>query len=341
MSQEHPRRVTERIEFRGEEFVLPLFRKQNEHWGEGLGDQWTIARPGIYQSDLTSSPSHDTILNYYWARIRDHLHGADFRDAQERYLLASLMPVYRSRRSRRVFEDSILGQSGWAESLRTLEVLLNESREEMTDEYDFSVGILGHLRGDEIPSNCRPASPELRQCYQNHLSSLLEEPLQMLLQGQHESAVMAARTQWSSLRSRYSRRAGCNTDKVALDMIAYEGKAAFHHCYSLLWEDLIPQLKCKYHWNDATEVFHKFWHLAPHSEDGAGQYTLFHGHIFGLHPGCGWMLTTSTGQQLMAGWLANLRDQAAYHRVLHGLQVSIIHYALQLGDQRSDRRHHG
>lgn len=337
MSKSSAHRVMEELESHGKTFAVNLFRKQNESSEPMIGDQWWIQIPGLYRNGPEKNLNSQTIVDYYWSKIEAHTRDPEYRDALERYLLASLLPVYRSKRAVRVFRDSIPGKSDFDTSIATLGELIARSCEREICEADFSQEIIPYLRSDEIPSHCRPATSECHQLYKTFLAELLDKPLKMLRSGHFNSAVVAARSNWSSLRMRYSRRAGNLTEKIVLDMLAYEGKAAFHHAYSVLWLDLIPHLQEKYSWNVATEVFHKFWHLAPHLEDGGGQYTPFHGHIFGLHPGCGWMLKTDSGQKLIGRWLDDLRNVSAYRRVLHGLMVSIHFYVSRLSEQNGQR----
>lgn len=176
------------------------------------------------------------------------------------------------------------------------------------------------------------------ELYRSFHSELLDEPKSLLMRGDSEGAITKIRDKWTAFREKYLRRAGFTIEKIVLDMLAYENKAAFHHCYSNLWDHLIAQLEKRYSWNDATVVFHKFWHFAPHLSDGGGEYTPFHGHIIGLHPGCGWMISTSSGQQLIADWLRDLRNFTLYRRILYGLWVSLNHYVTRLSEQKMDRR---
>ena len=338
MSHLPSQRVVEELTSRGENFAFTLFHKHNLLWGDEIGEQWWMALPGIYRNGPERNTNSDRIVEYYWSKIRDHVGNPVIEDAVQRYLLAELLPVYRSKRAARVFLDSTPGRRDLGDSVNVLNERLDASRGESLSEEEFSRNVVQFLRSDEIPSNYRQASAETLQFYQRVLSELLDEPKRMLKRGDLDQAVAVARSNWTSLQNRYGRRAGFSEEKVVLDMVAYECKAAFHHCYSNLWDDLILHLGEKYGWSDATVTFHRFWHLAPHLEDGEGKFTLFHGHIFGLHPGCGWMHMTVTGQQLVGSWLADLEDISGYRRVLHGLLVSIQHYISRLSEQRIERR---
>lgn len=338
MPQQQSQRVVEELRSQERTFSFTLYRKHNENWGEGNGDQWWMSIPGIYQNGPERNPNSPTIIEHYWSCICDHVHDSRLEHAVERYLQASLLPVYNSRRAARVFMDSIPGKRDHHEAVNVLNTLLFNSRYKMMSEEEFCIGTVGLLRSDEIPSSRRQPSDELVNLYSGFMTDLLDEPKKILRDGEPLRAVALAQSTWNALRNRFGRRSGFLMQKIALDMIAYEGKAAFHHCYSNLWENLIPHLSKKYGWNDATTTFHKFWHFAPHVRDGHGEYTPFHGHIIGLHPGCGWMIKTPTGQQLMANWLMDLWNNDAYRRVIHALYVSIHHYVSRLSELKNDRK---
>jgi hypothetical protein len=69
-----------------------------------------------------------------------------------------------------------------------------------------------------------------------------------------------------------------------------------------------------------------------------GIWSLFHGHVFGLHPGTARFLLTSTGRQLMGDWLSHLEEVTQYQQLLNGLFISISDYNRRRIDERSSRR---
>ena len=338
MSRQRPQRLVEELTSARRTFAFTLYRKHNEHWADGIDEQWWMSIPGIYRNGPERNPNSDNIVDHYWSCISDHVRDPSYEDAVERYLQANLLPVYRSNRAARVFLDSIPGKRGLRDSINGLNGLLAQCRGETLCEEEFSQHTVRLLRSDEIPAYCRPPSDIMQQLYHRFHSELLDDPKSVLLRGDVGSAIEIARDNWAAFRRKYVRPAGFSMEKTVLDMLSYENKAAFHHCYSNLWENLIPQLEEKYRWNEATVIFHKFWHLAPHLRDGGGEYTPFHGHIFGLHPGCGWMINTDSGQQLIGNWLNDFRNSTLYQRVLYGLWVSINHYVSRLSEQKMDRR---
>ena len=338
MPQQPPERVVEVLTSRGGEFAFTLHRKCNELWGDVLSEQRWMSIPGIYGNGSKKNPNTEKIVEHYWSCIRDHVCSPDYEDAVERYLQANVLPVHRSNRGARVFLDSIPGKAGLRDSINILNGLIAQCRGQTFSEEELSQHTVQLLRSDEIPAYCRPTSPLLQQLYHRFHSELLDDPKTVLMRGEAERAIEMVRDKWTSLRRKYARRAGFPMEKTALDMLSYENKAAFHHCYSNVWENLIPQLEEKYSWNEATVLFHKFWHFAPHLRDGGGEYTPFHGHVFGLHPGCGWMIRTDSGQQLIINWLNDFRNPTLYQRVLYGFWVSINHYVSRLSEQKMDRR---
>ena len=57
------------------------------------------------------------------------------------------------------------------------------------------------------------------------------------------------------------RHRGHEEEKLVLDILSYECRAALHRCYSAVWCDLLPHLANKYSMTDESVTFHRFWHL--------------------------------------------------------------------------------
>jgi hypothetical protein len=129
---------------------------------------------------------------------------------------------------------------------------------------------------------------------------------------------------WNHLMRTIGRRAGNQERKIALDTISYEARAAFHHCYSLAWFGLIYALERTDSLSPATATFLRFWHTVDY--DSKSQ-TLFHGHVFGLHPATGQFIQTRTGQALLGDWISAPSSPETFERLLNGLYLALLHYA--------------
>ena len=127
----------------------------------------------------------------------------------------------------------------------------------------------------------------------------------------------------------FARRSGNAGRKLVLDMLSYEARAAFHQCYTVVWCALIPYLVEKAKLSFESFGFLAFWHRDQVDSSSIEQGTcvsLFHGHVFGLHPGGGLFLQTEAGRELMGEWLQNPESAAYFGRLLHGLYVAIYDY---------------
>lgn len=154
-----------------------------------------------------------------------------------------------------------------------------------------------------------------------------------------ELAVETARHHWDVFMRRVSRRAGRFTEKLALDVISYECRAAVHRCYSASWCLLLPRLQERHRLSEASFEFLRCWHLEPSQEiaDVDEYFHLFHGHVFGLHPIGAAILRTQSGRERVGEWLS-AGDEATFERVLFALNVAAFHYKDCLNRTAEERR---
>ncbi|WP_166830626.1 hypothetical protein [Thalassoroseus pseudoceratinae] len=137
--------------------------------------------------------------------------------------------------------------------------------------------------------------------------------------------------EWKTILKQIGRRRGKALEKQVLDILSYECRTALHRCYSAVWDALLPYLGWQYDLTDKCKAFHQLWHYdhcTPSNEYERINFHLFHGHIFALHPACGPVLRTQTGQELFGEWLQE-GTLSSYHRVLHALAVAVGFYAEQ------------
>lgn len=330
--------LIEEFTLAGSTYPFSLCHK-SEDFGAVPVNHWWMPVTELYaqrQQRRAVTGNHLAISDFYWAMCRDHGATSE-RDAQERYLLARLLPTVRSQGSRNIFADPFLA-GGTArdrcDRVAELELLLGSSvRDEMTRAqfHERTLTLLG-----------RPAYPQGTQdVYDSLASQLLDEACLVLGRGQTAEALAMVNNQWQQHQKRIGRRAGKAEAKLVLDVLSYEARAAFHQCYSVAWCALLPRLRDTNRISEADFHFLRLWHL-DNVDSGAADrgecLSLFHGHIFSLHPGTGGFLQTSTGRTLMGAFITEPDSATNFHRVLHGLLVTLHQYALRREAASGDRR---
>ncbi len=316
-----------------ENFEFELCRKQNVPFGPVDVDQWWMEVTPLYaqrQNRRLQSRNHGQVIEHYWASCRQEQATLE-RDAQERFLLASLLPRMRSQGSRRVFDDAFLRAGRRVDQEREVQILnglLHGSREKGLTMEEFHDNSLMLLRSAKW-------SPELRQKYESLSATLLDKACHSLSRHSNTgAAIEMARVQWDSLMRQFGRRSRCDQEKLVLDVISYESRAAFHHCYSNVWYyGLLPKLNRDHGVNEESLLFMYFWHTSRVIQ----RQSLFHGHVLGLHPGTARFLLTATGRELMGDWLQDTCNDVAHSRLLHGLYLSLYDYSNRRSESAADR----
>ncbi len=303
-------------------------------------DHWWMQVTSLYSQRRRISATahnHSEILRLYWAAVKNE-NATAFRDAQERYLLASLVPYVRAEGSRTVFADAILARGRRSERLEQLAILersLAADRERSLSREEFHERSWAALGRQRFPV-------EVEEAYRQLSREVLDGPSSALACGDAAAALMSVQQLWSRQMRSIGRRSGNVLEKLALDVLSYESRAAFHHCYSVTWCGLIPLLQLEDRWTEAACVFHRFWHTdLMDSQSGT---SLFHGHIFGLHPATALFMQTTTGPELLGEWLANPVSAELFGRVLNGLLIAIFDYHQRrelAAEQRPRRRVQG
>lgn len=165
---------------------------------------------------------------------------------------------------------------------------------------------------------------EVEEVYWQLSRELLDGACSALANGDTAAALMSVQQLWVRQMRAIGRRSGNVLQKLALDVLSYESRAAFHHCYSAVWSVLIRVLQLEDHWTVAACAFHRFWHT-DWMDSQTGK-SLFHGHIFGLHPATAVFMQTTTGPELLGEWLANPLSAELFGRVLNGLLIALFDY---------------
>lgn len=301
-------------------------------------NQWWMPVTELYaqrQKRGAVEGNHRMTTEFYWAMCRA-LGATRERDAQERFLLARLLPEVRSQGGRKIFADAFLdGRSvrDRQERVAELEAMLCASGHEQMTRAQFHEGTHILLGRREYPD-------ETQQIYDCLASQLLAEPCQALGHGATSEAVAMVQDRWQQHQKAIGRRAGRAEAKSVLDVLSYEARAAFHHCYSVAWSALLPRLQETRQLTEPDFHFLRLWHLDQIDSDAAERgecLSLFHGHILALHPGTGYFLQAATGRTLMGEWMRAPNSESCFNRFLHGLFVTLNQYALQR-DAVSDSR---
>lgn len=313
--------LVRRFGLHGEEYSFELYQKPLS-LGRLRIDHWWMQVTSLYRQRRRSSSTahnHSEILRLYWAKVQ-YENATAVREAQERYLLASLVPYVRAEGSRTVFADAILGRGRRSERLEQLEILersLEADRERSLSREEFNDRSWAALGRRGFPV-------EVEEVYRQLLREVLDGPCSALASGDAAAALMSVQQLWGRQMRAIGRRSGNVLEKLALDVLSYESRAAVHHCYSATWCGLIPVLQSEDHWTEAACAFHRFWHTDwMDSQTGT---SLFHGHIFGLHPATAAFMQTTTGPELLGEWLANPVSVELFGRVLNGLLIALFDY---------------
>ncbi len=276
------------------------------------------------------------MLRYFWDAVRA-TGSTGFRNSQEKYLLGTLLPVVRSSGGRQAFEDARPRKPQSAMRSRAtedlphmrLEQLLQASAQErMTPNafHDFTGGIL--LMPDPPPG--------FEKRYDELTSELLDAACNLLGQGDVDGAGASVAQQWDTLNARFGRHAGHELEKAVLNALSYEARAAMHHVYSLAWVAVIEHLMNRDNIDAVTQRFLQLWHT-----DGIQiehEVSMFHSHVFALHPAASLFMQTTTGPVLLGDLLVAPDSVEAFERFLHGLSLAIHSYKDAIDEERRERK---
>jgi hypothetical protein len=315
------------------------FCRKTEDFDGVMINHWWLPVTQLYGQRLyknSSGGNHGAITDSYWALCREAETTHEAR-AQECFLLAKLVPHVRNQGSRKIFPDSFPG--GISPKRRRLysqdlEALLASGQHGVMtfDELHHKTSVL--LLRSHYPRGAWEA-------YSQIIEPLLACGKDLLNQGCVEAAIDDVRERWSHLMTSIGRRAGRTEEKAALDAISYEARAAFHDCYSEVWCVLLRAIHAEYGMTGHEFNFLRLWHFAHFDQTrvARGECGLwFHGHIFALHPGMSWFLTTRTGRQLMGNWLRQPTSNERLGQLLNGLYIALYHYSDRRASGKDDRR---
>lgn len=317
------------VEIEGSEFSFELCCRRRTKAGPVELDQWWMPVTPLYAQNTRGVElphNHREILRYYW-RKAETTRSTVSRDAQERFVLASILPMVRVRGSRNIFADAFL-QRPQIESVRELESLIRGSRGESITRAEFFHQTRELLGRTQFPA-------QIEDVYDQMSQTLLRSSCEVLATGDVRSALDAAEGTWNQFQQRIGRRAGHAEQKLVLDVLSYEARAAFHDCYSIVWCDLLEDFVKTEGWGFENAMFHRFWHTAQ--RDSGHGTPFFHGHVFGLHPASGPFMLSESGNNMLGRWLANPENAECFGELLHGLLIGIFHYEDRRSQQAAGR----
>lgn len=317
----NPLAITERRNGPGNVFRFTLKRKQTM-LGKLELDQWWMDKRGLYGERNKESENRQEIIKFFWALCL--CQGSAFEDqaVQESYILARLLQHSRSNGSRRVFADASMENSCSSAELDELNQLLISGKEDKMGPFDFYRNTANFLGPPEY-------TEEEKDRYQEMVSELMHSACSALtnrdLLGYQE-----AEERWINYMKTIGRRRGNQLEKCVLDILSYEARAAFHRCYSQVWQYILLHLSKQFYLSDDSVLFHKLWHLdmiMPSNETDKANFHLFHGHIFGLHPAGSDFIRTSTGQEIIGDMILNPEEDDYHRRFLYGYNLACYKYA--------------
>ena len=319
--------------------LRPIYELDLLHKPLDLGpcqiEQFWFDRNKLYPTRNRPAVMYQPIVDVYWDLCQTESADRD-PEVQENYLLAKLLPNIRDQKAREVFRDSVPSRrfdtEPKEESATDLEDLLSRNTQAMSvpDFHRSTADVLG-------PPEYAEEDWEL---YDEMAEQLLAPGRERLPISEAE-AVTEVRRRWQEwLTSIGRRRRGAEREKLMLDILSHESKAAFHRAYSLVWSELIQVLSRNHRLDERGARFHRFWHstMAQRSQAYPTQYAhLFHGHIFGLHPASSMFIQTATGKRLIGDWLLDA-SREKYELLLSGINLAIFHYSSVYDERRHDRR---
>lgn len=295
-------------------------------------DQFWMPTSSVYGQAKRRSQNYESIVDLFWSVC---VAAGDIEDdVCDSFILAKLLPLARSKGSRRVFYDSKLRLVG-----KRLHSAIAELDEQLAGCRDVECNVEQFHRGTAIALGSQEWAQAIRDKYIQMTGELFSESREALRRCGNDNPGSALR-QWQKWMNSLGRHKGHEMEKLILDVLSYECRAAIHRCYSATWCLLLPFLTTEYELSPESQVFHQLWHLDLCSRpDGeAARFHLFHGHVFALHPAIAMFVVTKTGSTLLGAYLRNPKDQHAYGRLLNGIMLAANAYAIERASIADSRR---
>lgn len=309
-------------------------------------DQLWMDVATLYPQRGRVAVNHGPVTDYFWAKCLAA--GEPTPAQQDIYLLAKLLPFARAHGSRRVLPDAIPSRSitrnGSSRSTATLAEDLERILSCAVNDSRFGLGSVAFRDRTADALACPRYDQNASFCaaYQEFTTAWLDRGRSGLMAGDQRS-LTATLDQWQVAMRGWGRRRGQQLGKEVLNALSYECRAAFHRCYTVVWQDLSFHLATHWGLDEPSQRFIQLWHLDRSSptDDPAVDFHLFHGHVFGLHPGSGLVMQTPTGRTLVADFVrARTAEEQVepYRRILAAIELAVHIYMGGLADHAESRR---
>jgi hypothetical protein len=269
--------------------------------------QFWMDASGLYRPKAETPSNYWSVVQLFWLACQEQGRHKD-RANQETYLLARLLPLTRDKGARRIMADSRLG-SGAAgrrrrrQMVQELEQILRQPQRPARMRRLASVELRD--RTADILGLPRLENKKVRARKEQIDHELLDDACRLLIHDQ-EGAVWLAAQRWERAMKRWGRRSGFKLEKLALDIISFEARAALHRCYSMVWHELVRGLRNPLSLTASEAQLIRLWHLEPvrQSGDPARRFHMLHGHILALHPTGALLMESPLARQILGEFLA-------------------------------------
>ena len=269
-------------------------------------DQVWMDTRTLYPQRNRSAPNFGPVTDYFWARCQA---AAEVAPAQQDiYLLAKLLPHARANGSRRVLPDAVPSRAakhgvGGGGNRTDDDVAMADIFEAAVSAAAWRPGFgLGSVEfrdrtADALGCPRYHEMPALRAAYEQFTGGWLARG-RAALANHDQPGLCAFLAEWENAMNNWGRHRGHELGKAVLDVLSYECRAAFHRCYTVVWQDLLYHLGTKGRLDGPGMRFIQLWHLDRSSptDDPAVDFHLFHGHVLGLHPASGLLMRAPTGR---------------------------------------------
>jgi hypothetical protein len=287
------------------------------------------------------APNSGGMVSYFWGSCRAY--GTAYeRGPQETYLLARLLPLTRAIGSRRIVPDGRFGPARSAAYAGVEKAAVNLLRQLLLD--DRNTGMSRLAFRDQTAGLLRIPTPdeETIALYKRLCEELFSDAREVVVRDPDRAIRIMAR-RWMEATRQWGRRLGHKREKLVMNYLSYDCRAAFHRCYSAYWWDARHAIASHLQLKHTDLRLMRLWHFDHTSEAEVSDvpFSWFHGHILGLHPAAGLLTATSIGREILADYLQaeSVEDRKLrFSRVLRAVLHAIYVYQHHRDEVRQARR---
>ena len=309
--------------------------KRSTKLGEVDIPQYWIDKRHLFPTRNRAARMFQPIIGYWWAlSCGEGL--ANDPDTQDIYLLANLLPQARSHGSAHIVADSSVTKRERGDAAESLEEMLRISRDKRLTAMEFresTADAIGPVKAD----------PALMARY----SAITDELLSVgraAINRDGALGLAVIKERWADLMKNIGRHGRDPQDRKILDILSFEARAAFFTCYDVAWPNLLVAMHKRELLTPETQAFHVLWHLQhrfPSNEPLMGDFFLFRGTPYALHPAAGLLIQTPTGQSLIGDRISQPNSEEAKERLWHAISVATYHYKMLIDDAKERRKGSG